>query len=633
MLEQIFITEVPGNAESGSYNLYLVLLSYLVACMASYSAFMFTAQLRDENQVKLQRIWHFGGALALGTAIWAMHFVGMLAFKIEMWLQYNVPLTLLSLVVAILSAYFALAIVKKSTLRMANILPAALLLGLGICAMHYTGMAAMEMDADIRYLPGLFMLSVLVAVAASAAALWLLFTLSSRQTSRADRAKMLASAMVMGAAICAMHYTGMAATVFIPWADCRYDPTQSFEDLAFFIALIAMVILGFTYMLRAVLLEVTEQKKILDTIIEHIPLCFFAKDVAEGYKWIIWNKKAEEVFGMPASDVIGLTDYDKFPKSEADFFRATDERVMADGVLVDIPEEPVTTGRGTWIAHTMKMPIYDSDGKPKILLGLLEDITERKKAEEELRLAKEAAEEANKLKSEFLANMSHELRTPMHGILSYSQRGMGRADSNDAERLLKYFTNIHRSGTRLLSLINDLLDLAKLESAMMIMCFNEADISELLQGAAEEVEQLAKDKRQRIEIKQDKDVTSVIMDKTRIEQVLINFLSNAIKFSPEGSSILVRASLSSMPREGDGAAQPAVKISVIDEGVGIPEDELEMVFDKFIQSSKTKSGAGGTGLGLAISREIANAHSGKVWAENNQGGVGSTFNLLIPIQQ
>jgi PAS domain S-box-containing protein len=129
-----------------------------------------------------------------------------------------------------------------------------------------------------------------------------------------------------------------------------------------------------------------EKQDFLNLIINNIPIAVFAKDVKHGYRWNLWNKAATDLLELTAEEAIGRVDYDLFPKSEADFFRATDERVMAGRELVDIPEELVTTkSRGTWLSHTKKVPIYDEMGNPSILLGICEDITEKKKTEDKLR--------------------------------------------------------------------------------------------------------------------------------------------------------------------------------------------------------------------------------------------------------
>jgi PAS domain S-box-containing protein len=247
--------------------------------------------------------------------------------------------------------------------------------------------------------------------------------------------------------------------------------------------------------------------------------------------------------------------------------------------------------------------------------------------------SRENAERANLAKSEFLANMSHELRTPMHAIISFANFGVDRHDRAERDKLLHYFRNIQKSGSRLLTLLNDLLDLSKLEAGKMQMDLASLQPAGLVAEAVGESEAFAQGRGVRLRVVAAGELGDVRWDGARLLQVLRNLISNAVKFSPAGAevSIELRRTTVRMGRRADDPLVDGVEIRVRDAGIGIPEDELEAVFDKFVQSSKTKTGAGGTGLGLAICREIVLAHFGVIQAVNNPPPAGgATFVVCLP---
>ena len=247
----------------------------------------------------------------------------------------------------------------------------------------------------------------------------------------------------------------------------------------------------------------------------------------------------------------------------------------------------------------------------------------------DLTAAKELAEAANEAKSEFLANMSHELRTPMHAIISFSRLGLGKAlqTPTNPEKLRTYFDRINSSAQRLLHLLNDLLDFSKLESGKMSYVRTVFELAPVIAEAVSEFESLTREKRVTVSVDAGMPVL-IDGDRQRIGQVIGNLLSNAVKFSPPEKSVRVSWREDRLVgREPDDI--PGVRISLLDEGVGIPPDELDSIFQQFVQSSRTKTGAGGTGLGLSISREIVQAHGGRIWAENRPGG-GACFCLTLP---
>ncbi|MCW8930683.1 MAG: ATP-binding protein [Gammaproteobacteria bacterium] len=311
------------------------------------------------------------------------------------------------------------------------------------------------------------------------------------------------------------------------------------------------------------------------------------------------------------------------------------------------------TGQYKWILNRGKIVQVDSKGKPLRAVGTHSDITMRKNAERELnrnrshledlisvqtadlKLAKENAERANHSKSEFLANISHELRTPMHGILSFSSIGIKNSNKSPREKLHNYFDRIHQSGQRLLLLLNDLLDLSKLEADKMDFNMSYNSLDDLVSLVMSDLNALLAEKKLSIKMIGNEIDTTITCDKERITQVVHNLLSNAIKFSHPDSMITIAFSYTTIEDKNSSDKrlinkQKAIRVDVKDEGVGVPVNELETIFDQFAQSSKTNTGAGGTGLGLAICKEIIEGHHGIIKAQS-VFGQGTTVSFSIPL--
>jgi PAS domain S-box-containing protein len=368
--------------------------------------------------------------------------------------------------------------------------------------------------------------------------------------------------------------------------------------------------------------ELTTANQFLDSLLENIPNMIFVKD-AKDLRFVRFNLAGEDLLGFSRDELIGKNDFDFFPADQAEQFISADRETLRKGQLVDIPEENIQTkAKGARVLHTRKIPVLDASGEPSFLLGISEDITEAKKVQEALRQAQEEAEKASRAKSQFLANMSHELRTPLNAILGFSallrDDATGRLD--EATRL-RFLNQIHSSGQHLLELINDVLDLSKVEAGQMDLLLQPVELGQLIDEVRATVEPLARTKSVALNIVLAPELR-LVADPAKVRQMLLNLVSNAIKFTPSGGRIDIRRR----------RLEALIEISVTDTGIGIAEEDLGRLFTEFQQLD---AGRGqrqeGTGLGLALTKRFAELHGGRVSVESKLGK-GSTFTLHLPIQ-
>jgi light-regulated signal transduction histidine kinase (bacteriophytochrome) len=238
--------------------------------------------------------------------------------------------------------------------------------------------------------------------------------------------------------------------------------------------------------------------------------------------------------------------------------------------------------------------------------------------------ARKAAEDVSRLNSEFVANVSHELRSPLHALINLSEIIIDKIDQFPQDKRNHYKTVIKERGQRILHLVNDLLDISRLETRRVSYSFSTEDIRKTIESAHDEVEGLIKRKSLTVNIDDTRTVRHIAFDAARMSQVIVNLLLNAIKFSPPSTTITLR--LSDMLSDGE---YDGLLIEVADQGIGVPDGEKEAIFDKFARSSRTEGAIGGVGLGLSICRQIVLGHDGRLWVENNKDG-GASFFVRIP---
>ncbi|HLO15000.1 MAG TPA: ATP-binding protein, partial [Anaerolineales bacterium] len=277
--------------------------------------------------------------------------------------------------------------------------------------------------------------------------------------------------------------------------------------------------------------------------------------------------------------------------------------------------------------------VRDDKGQPLYWQGLKIDITKRKQAEDEIRklnaeLERRVEERTTELeralraKDEFLANMSHELRTPLNAVLGLSESLAEQTSGPLNEKQQKYVTTISESGYHLLSLINDILDLAKIESGQIVLNVNEVDLRQACQASLRMINELAHKKRQQVTSEIDDSIGSIWADERRLKQVLVNLLSNAVKFTPEAGKLGLEV-------YGD-RQEKTIRFTVWDNGIGISESDLPRLFQPFVQlDSGLARETAGTGLGLVLVAQMVRLHGGSVTVES-QPGKGSRFTVILP---
>jgi two-component system NtrC family sensor kinase len=416
----------------------------------------------------------------------------------------------------------------------------------------------------------------------------------------------------------------------------------------------------------------TYAERFLDSVVEHMPAMIFVKDAAD-LRFVLVNRAELDMLGMERDELIGRNDHDLFPKEEADFFTSKDRSVLASGQLLDIPEEPIQTHHGLIYLHTKKIPLLDEQGGPQYLLGISEDITERKRAEEQLREKNRLLEEAvrserealNALKEaqgrlvqseklaalgQLVAGVAHEINNPLAfvtnnvvvlqrdfaelqellGLYRAATPALAAADPDAASRIAELADRVDINYTmsnlqeiltrsreglkRIQQIVRDLREFSRQEAVGDVQ--EDADLNAGVASTINIVRGRARSRGVTLEAALEK-LPPIVCQPARINQVVLNLISNAIDATPDGGQVIV------MTR----ATEAGVEIEVRDTGTGVDPAVLDRIFDPFFT---TKPQGQGTGLGLSISHGIIADHGGTIGVDRAESG-GARFTVRLPL--
>ena len=357
-----------------------------------------------------------------------------------------------------------------------------------------------------------------------------------------------------------------------------------------------------------------EVNRLLDAILNNVPVYLYVKDTGNDFRYIYWNKAFAEFSKIPASHVLGKTDFEVFPNVEdAKHFREDDLKLMEVGDNINKQESYVNAEGETRVVQTLKTLVYREGGSP-LLVGVSWDMTDMTNIEQELVKARIKAEQSDRLKSAFLANMSHEIRTPLNSIVGFSSL-MATAQTNVDRK--RFASIIKENADILLRLINDVLDIAKIEAGTLEYVRRPVNLRKVWFSI---FDTYCNRMPQGVEMKLEVPPTELIIseDRSRLLQVIGNLVTNAIKFTHQGSITV-----------GYTKEKQCAHCFVKDTGVGIAAEKIEQIFDRFV---KLNIFAQGTGLGLSICKMLVQKWDGKIWVES-EVGKGSTFHFTIPLHR
>jgi PAS domain S-box-containing protein len=641
---------------NGSYDHGEVARSLVIAIAASYAALDLVGRVTAaRGRVRLS--WLGGGAIAMGTGIWAMHFKGMLAFHLPVPVEYHWPTVLASLLVAILASAVALYVASRQKMRPADALSGSIIMGAGIAGMHYTGMAAMRLPAVTRFSPLLVMCSILLAILFSLFALLMAFGL--REETRWSVPRRLGSAAVMGAAVSAMHYTGMAAASFIPASPPDLSNAVSVPPFANFGVVMAALIVLVTALTTSSVdrrsraeiqrinqdLErrVTERTLQLEVFNQTLRKEIVERERAEealrrseGYLRLVIDTIPQQIWSGPPDGSLdycnarwrsytGLTEEELrgagwqrmlHPDDRERVIQAWSEAV-ANGTRYEQEERHRgTDGLYRWFL-ARGVPLRDSEGRIVSWYGTNTDIEDRKQAEWALHEAQAGLSRAARLTAmgDLVGAIAHEVNQPIAAIVTngnFCLRQLAGATAN-SDKLRDAISEIVNDGTRASAVISRIRALLQKHTSRSVA----VDINQVIQEVVVLLRHELGGSRVALRADLDGDLPRVSGDHVLLQQVVINLVMNGID---------AMRSIEHGPRQlliKSARDHDQVSVQVKDSGTGFDPQQAEHIFEPFFTTKPE-----GIGMGLSISRSIVESHGGRLWGESNS--MGALFQFTLP---
>ena len=399
-----------------------------------------------------------------------------------------------------------------------------------------------------------------------------------------------------------------------PWRSIEHAGWVIFEDVFLVISCLRSIREMRAIANRTAQLEISE--KSFREIFEEAPIGIAVVGLDEQFRQA--NTTFCQMFDYSEKELLTRTPLDLTHPDDKSLSRHLAQQMLSSGGSHRIEKRYLRkNGEVVWAMRTGCV-VRDGVGNPRHFLIMVEDISERKRSEDELRRAKEAADRANRAKSEFLSRMSHELRTPLNAILGFGQL-LNRQNPTDVQR--SRISHITSAGRHLLELINEVLDISRIEAGRMPLSVEPVPLRLALAETLDLIRPLAADRRIELSVPDDLEGEwHVLADRQRLKQVLLNLLSNAVKYTPLGGTVAVSAAFSAHER---------IRLVVSDTGAGIPSEKLARLFTPFDRLGAEHSDVQGTGLGLALSRRLMEAMGGLIGVESDPGH-GSTFWIELP---